>query len=35
VVLFTFQGNNEDEINITENEQVDILVKECDEEGWV
>ena len=35
VVLFTFQANNEDEINITENEQVDIMVKECDEEGWV
>ena len=35
IVLFTFQANNEDEIGITENEQVDILVKECDEEGWV
>ena len=35
VVLFTFQANNEDEIGITENEQVDILVKECDEDGWV
>lgn len=35
VVLFSFEANNSDEITITENEQVDILVKECDEEGWV
>jgi hypothetical protein len=35
VVLFTFEANNEDELNVTENEEIDILVRECDEEGWL
>jgi hypothetical protein len=35
VSLFQFDGQNEDELTVAENEEVDILVKECDEEGWV
>ena len=35
VVLFTFEANNEDELDVVENEEVDILVRECDEEGWL
>ena len=35
VSLFQFDGQNEDELSVAENEEVDILVKECDEEGWV
>ena len=35
VVLFTFTSQNEDELSVIENEEVEILVKECDEEGWV
>ncbi len=35
VVLFNFEANNEDELTVAENEEVDILVRECDEEGWL
>jgi len=35
VVLFSFEANNEDELTVAENEEVDILVRECDEEGWL
>ena len=34
-VLFTFTSQNDDELTVTENEDVEILVRECDEEGWV
>lgn len=35
VVLFNFTAQNEDELTVIENEEVEILVKQCDEEGWV
>jgi hypothetical protein len=35
VVLFNFEANNEDELSVVENEEVDIMVRECDEEGWL
>ena len=35
VVLYTFNGQNSDELTVTENEEVEILVRECDEEGWL
>ena len=35
LVLFTFTAQNEDELTVTENEDIKILVRECDEEGWV
>jgi len=35
VVLFNFDAQNEDELTVIENEEVEILVKHCDEEGWV
>ena len=35
IVLFPFNSQNEDELTVQENEQVDIMVKECDEEGWL
>ena len=34
-MLFTFTSQNDDELTVTENEDVEILVRECDEEGWV
>ena len=35
IVLFTFTAQNEDELTVSENEDIEILVRECDEEGWV
>lgn len=35
MVLFTFTAQNEDELTVTENEDIDVLVRECDEDGWV
>ena len=35
VVLFAFTAQNEDELTVVENEEIDVMVKECDEEGWV
>ena len=34
-VLFTFTSQNEDELTVMENEDIEVLVRECDEEGWV
>ena len=35
MVLFTFSAQNEDELTVTENEDVEVMVRECDEDGWV
>ena len=35
LVLYTFTANNEDELTVSENEDICVLVRECDEEGWV
>jgi len=35
VVLFLFSGDNDDELAVAENEEVLLIVKECDEDGWV
>ena len=35
LVLFPFAGQNEDELTVAENEEIDVMVKECDEEGWL
>ena len=35
VALYAFGGQNEDELTVEENEEIEILVRECDEEGWV
>ena len=35
LVLYTFTANNEDELTVGENEDIFVLVRECDEEGWV
>ena len=35
IVLYLFSGENDDELAVSEHEEVFILVKECDEEGWV
>ena len=35
LVLYTFTANNEDELTVTENDDILVLVRECDEEGWV
>jgi len=34
IALYTFAGQNEDELAVTENEEIILLVKECEEEGW-
>ena len=35
LVLYNFTANNEDELTVSENEDILVLVRECDEEGWV
>jgi hypothetical protein len=35
VALFTFNSQNPDELAITENEELTILLGQCDEEGWL
>ena len=35
VALFTFNSQNPDELAIIENEELTILLGQCDEEGWL
>jgi hypothetical protein len=35
IALFTFTSQNPDELAITENEELTILLGQCDEEGWL
>ena len=35
IALFTFSSQNPDELAIIENEELTILLGQCDEEGWL
>lgn len=35
MVIYTFEAQNEDELTVQENEEINVLLDECDEEGWL